>query len=87
MSAEVALNQELLNKYPFSNLTQPANILITPGLHSADISQKLIESLTDAILVGPILIGFKYPVQILSMNASVNDIVNMAALTTSGILE
>ena len=87
MSAEVALNQELLNKYPFSNLTQPANILITPGLHSADISQKLIKSLTDGILVGPILIGFKNPVQILPMNASVNEIVNIAALTASGILE
>jgi malate dehydrogenase (oxaloacetate-decarboxylating)(NADP+) len=87
MSAEVALNQELLKKYPFSNLTQPANILVTPGLHSADISQKLIKSLTDAILVGPILIGFKNPVQILPMNASVNEIVNMAALTASGILE
>jgi malate dehydrogenase (oxaloacetate-decarboxylating)(NADP+) len=87
MSAEVALNQELLNKYPFSNLTKPANILITPGLHSADISQKLIKSLTDAILVGPILIGFKNPVQILPMNASVSEIVNMAALTASGILD
>lgn len=87
MSAEVALNQDLLKKYPFSNLMQPANILITPGLHSSDISQKLIKSLTDAILVGPILIGFKNPVQILPMNASVNEIINMAALTASGILE
>ena len=72
MSVEVALDINLLKKYPFSRLTQPANALIMPGLHSADISQKLMKSLAEAILVGPILVGFKNQVQIISMNSSVN---------------
>ena len=86
MSAEVALNEDLLKKYTFTKLTKAANVLIVPGLHSADISQKLIKSLTNAVLVGPILIGFKNPVQIVSMNSSVSEILNMAILSASGVL-
>lgn len=85
MSVEVALNENLLSKYPFTNLTKPANVLIMPGLHSADISQKLVKSLTNAIVVGPILVGFKKSVQIVSMSASVNEILNMAVIASSGI--
>jgi malate dehydrogenase (oxaloacetate-decarboxylating)(NADP+) len=87
MSAEVALNEELLKKYPFSSLTKAANVLVVPGLHSADISQKLIKALTSSILVGPILIGFKQSVQIVSMNSSVSEILNMAILASSGIVD
>jgi malate dehydrogenase (oxaloacetate-decarboxylating)(NADP+) len=86
MTAEVALNEDLLKKYPFVRLTKEANVLVVPGLHTADISQKLIKSLTNAVLVGPILIGFKNPVQIISMSSSVSEILNMAILSASGVL-
>ena len=86
MSVEVALNENLLKKYPFSRLTQPANVLIMPGLHSADISQKMLKALTDTIVVGPILVGFKQSVQIVSMTASVNEILNIAVLACSGVV-
>ena len=86
LSADVALNKNLLAEYSFSKLKSPANILIMPGIYSADIAQKMLKSLTDAILVGPILIGLKAPVQIVSMNSSVSEIMNMAVLTVSGLI-
>ena len=87
MSAEVALNQEMLDKYSFSRLKEPANILIMPGIFSADISQKLLKSLTDSILVGPLLIGMKKSVQLIPMNASVAEILNMSVFAASGAVD
>ncbi len=83
MTADVALNMDKMTKYPFSRLTAPANILICPGLHSASIATKLLEELGDCSVVGPILIGFDRPVQIVTMRSSVNDILNMAAIAAT----
>ena len=52
MSPDVLLNQELLDLYPFCNLTEPANILIMPGLHSAVIASKLIQELGGGSVIG-----------------------------------
>lgn len=87
ITADVALNESLLAKYPFCKLTSAANILIMPNLSAADIAQKMLKSLTDSALVGPILIGYKHPVQLISMGSSVAEIMNMAVLATSGILK
>ncbi len=52
MSAEVALNYDLQKqRYPFCRLTGPANILIMPGLHSANISFKLMQQLGGGLLL------------------------------------
>jgi len=80
MTADVALNMDKMSKYPFSRLTAPANILICPGLHSASIATKLLEEVGNCTVIGPILDGFEKPVQIVTMNSSVNDILNMAAI-------
>ena len=80
MSPDVALNQELLNIYPFSNLTKPANILIMPGLHSAVISSKLMQELGGSSVIGPVLSGLEKSAQICSLGASVNDIINLGAI-------
>ncbi len=80
MTADVALNPEKMARYPFCRLTAPANILICPGLHSASIATKLLEEVGNCTVVGPILNGFEKSVQIVTMNSTVNDILNMAAV-------
>ncbi len=80
MAADTALNEELLKLYPFSRLSGPANVLIMPGLHSANISSKLLQELGGGTVIGPLLIGLEKPVQIVQMGATVSDIVNLAAL-------
>ena len=82
MSADVALNKDLMAMYPFCRLTGPANVLIMPALHSAHISAHLLEELDVGTVVGPILVGLEKPVQIASMNAGVADVINLAAIGT-----
>jgi len=80
MGADVALSAELMRLYPFCRLSGPANVLIMPGLHSAHVSTRLMHELGGGTVIGPILIGLSKPVQILPQGATVNDIVNMAAM-------
>ncbi len=84
MTADVALNMEKMARYPFCRLTAPANILVCPGLHSANIATKLLEEVGNCTVVGPILDGFEKPVQIITMRSSINDILNMAAIAATG---
>ncbi len=81
MQANVALNAELMKDlYPFSRLSGAANVLIMPGLHSANISAKLIQQIGGGTVIGPILIGLSKPAQVVQLGASVNDLVTAAAL-------
>jgi malate dehydrogenase (oxaloacetate-decarboxylating)(NADP+) len=81
MSADVALDEQLRRQlYPFCRLTGAANILVMPGLHSANITAKLLPNLGGATAVGPLLIGLAAPVQIVNTGATVSDLVNLAAL-------
>jgi malate dehydrogenase (oxaloacetate-decarboxylating)(NADP+) len=80
MAADVALDRELLRLYPFCRLTQPANILVMPGLYSAHVSSKLLQKLGGGTVIGPVLTGLSHPVQITSMDATATDMVNMAVL-------
>lgn len=84
MTADVALNMEKMTRYPFCRLTAPANILICPGLHSASIATKLLEEMGNCTVIGPILDGFEKSVQIVTMNSSIGDILNMAAIAAVG---
>ncbi|MBL6947093.1 MAG: NADP-dependent malic enzyme [Rhodospirillales bacterium] len=84
MAVDVALNTELMANYPFCRLTGPANILIMPGLHTAQISSKLLHELGGSTVVGPLLIGLSKPAQIVPMGANTSDMVNMAALAAHG---
>jgi malate dehydrogenase (oxaloacetate-decarboxylating)(NADP+) len=51
-----------------------------PALHSASIASKLLKQLGGGQVVGPILLGLDRPVQILPMNASVSEILNLGAI-------
>ncbi len=80
IAANVALDQDLLDHYTFCRLTEPANVLIMPALHTANVSSQLLSQLGGGTVIGPLLLGLSKPVQILPMNASVSDILNLAAL-------
>ena len=84
MDVDVAINMELRANYPFCRLTGPANVLVMPGLHSAQISSKLLHELGDSTVVGPLLIGLSKPAQIVPMGATTADMVTMAALAAHG---
>ncbi len=85
MGPDVALNYESQRKYyPFSRLTGPANILILPGLQSANISSKLIRALGGENVLGPYLLGMSLPAQIAPMTASSSDLVTLAVLAAGG---
>jgi malate dehydrogenase (oxaloacetate-decarboxylating)(NADP+) len=80
MAADVALNPAAMAAYPFCRLSGPANVLIMPAYHSAAISTKMLQELGGSTVIGPLLVGFDKPVQIVSLAARDSDIVNMAAL-------
>jgi malate dehydrogenase (oxaloacetate-decarboxylating)(NADP+) len=79
MAADVALNMELRQAYPFCRLSGPANVLIMPAFHSASISTKLLQELGGATVIGPILVGLDRAVQIVPLSANDSQLGNMAA--------
>jgi malate dehydrogenase (oxaloacetate-decarboxylating)(NADP+) len=86
MAPDVALNPELSRVYPFSRLSAPANVLIMPGLQSANLSAKLLGELGADSVIGPMLVGMEFPLQVASMTASSSDLVTLAVLAASGIV-
>ena len=80
MTPRMALNSRLRSIYRFSRLTDDANLLITPGLHSGGIASKLLSEIGGATVIGPILIGLSKPVQIVQTGVQVNDILTLAAI-------
>jgi malate dehydrogenase (oxaloacetate-decarboxylating)(NADP+) len=81
MQANVALDYELMRRlYPFCRLKGPANVLIMPALHSANITAKLMQSLTIGTVIGPVMLGLSKSAQIVPLGASVNDLVTAAAI-------
>ncbi len=80
MSPDVALEPSLRALYPFCRLSGNANVLVMPGLHSAHIVSRLAPRLGGGSSIGPLLLGMSRAVQLVSMDASVSTIVDMAAL-------
>jgi malate dehydrogenase (oxaloacetate-decarboxylating)(NADP+) len=72
--------------YPFSRLTGPANVLVMPGLQTANISAKLLKELGGDSVIGPILVGMERQVQVASMTASASDLVTLAVLAAGEIV-
>ena len=82
IQADFALNPEMLKKeFPFSKLVdKKVNVLIFPNLESANISYKMMKELYKAESIGPIMLGMNKPAHILQLGASVDEMVNMAAV-------
>lgn len=80
MTPRMALSEQYRKVYPFSRLKGAANVLVTPGIHSASISTKLLGQIGGATVIGPALIGLEKPVQIAQIGAQAQDLVTLAAI-------
>ncbi|MBV8686037.1 MAG: NADP-dependent malic enzyme [Alphaproteobacteria bacterium] len=87
MSPDVALNAAMQRVYPFSRLTGPANVLVMPGLQTANISAKLLGELGGDAVIGPMLVGMERQVQIAPMTASASDLLTLAVLAAGDIVK
>ena len=82
IQSDFALNSDMLkDRFPFSSLVNKnVNTLIFPNLDSANITYKLMKELNNNLSIGPILLGLNQPIHVLQLGASVEEIVNMAAV-------
>ena len=82
MQVNFALNKELRDrKFPFSKLSgKNVNTLVFPNLSSANSAYKLIQSMSDVELIGPIQMGLNKPIHFTDIESSVRDIVNITAI-------
>jgi len=80
MQPDVALNSEYKELYPFAKIVGKANILIMPGQHSAAISYKLMKTLGDTKVIGPLLVGLGLPIEIAPLRSSTSEILNLASI-------
>jgi malate dehydrogenase (oxaloacetate-decarboxylating)(NADP+) len=87
MAADIALNPDHHELYPFSRLSQPANVLVMPAIHSASIAVRLLKATGGATVIGPMLVGLEKPVQIARLGASVTDIVTLAGIAAYNLNE
>ncbi|MBK9258478.1 MAG: NADP-dependent malic enzyme [Polyangiaceae bacterium] len=86
VQADIALDAEKLKElFPFTRLTDAANVLIFPSLTSGNAAYKVLAALGGAVAVGPILLGINKPVTVLPRDISVEMIVNMTAYTVTKV--
>ncbi len=87
MAPDVALNPAMQKIYPFMRLTGPANVLVMPGLQTANISAKLLRERGGDAVIGPMLVGMEKQVQIAPMSATASDLVTLAVLAAGRIVQ
>ncbi|MFC7019611.1 MULTISPECIES: NADP-dependent malic enzyme [Haloarcula] len=81
MQADTAVVEDILNgTYEFSELEDPANVLVFPNLEAGNIGYKLLQRLGGAEAIGPMLVGMDKPVHVLQRGDEVKDIVNLAGV-------
>ena len=82
MQADIALEPSKRKaRFPFSELQEEANVLVFPSLNASHIAVRLMGSIGESFVVGPILMGMRSPVNSLQPTATVEEIVNMTAIT------
>ncbi len=82
MQVDPAINPAVAKgAFPFSQIQGDANILVFPGLEAANVAYKLLMGVGGAEAIGPILLGMRYPVNVLQRGSSSEEVVNMAAYT------
>lgn len=88
MQVDAAIVPEVAKiKCPDAAIQGDANVLIFPTLDAANIAYKLVERLGKAKAIGPVLQGLKKPINDLSRGCSVDDLVNIAAITSIEVCE
>lgn len=83
MQADTAVVKEILSEYPFNRLGGPANVLVFPNLSSGNVAYKLLHRLGGARAVGPLLMGISKPFNVLQRGASMENVVNVIAITVA----
>jgi malate dehydrogenase (oxaloacetate-decarboxylating)(NADP+) len=84
LQADTAVDySEIRERFPFSKLSDSANVLIFPNLAAGNVAYKLLATLGGATALGPILLGVQAPITVLPRNANVETIVNMTAFTVT----
>lgn len=82
MQADVALNLELQqSEFDFCKLAGEANVLVFPDLDAANICYKILTNLTEAVPIGPILVGLQQAANVLQRSATTEEAVSMIYLT------
>jgi malate dehydrogenase (oxaloacetate-decarboxylating)(NADP+) len=80
MQADTAIVEGIIDeRFQFSRV-KGANVLVFPSLESANISYKLVARMSDAVAIGPILLGMGAPIHVLQAGDDVDDIVAIAAV-------
>ena len=82
VQANFALNNELMmDKFSFSDLAnKEVNTLIFPNLSAGNIAYKLLQEMTAAEAIGPVLVGMRKSIHVLQLGASAREIVNMVKI-------
>ena len=80
MQPDVALDEEYIELYPFSEIVGNANVLVMPGQHSAAITYKTMKTLGGAKVIGPLLVGLGQAIEIAPLRSSTSDILNLASV-------
>jgi malate dehydrogenase (oxaloacetate-decarboxylating)(NADP+) len=81
MQADVALDPALRSRlFPNSRLTGRANVFVFPNLASANAAFNMTRSMSDGVVLGPILMGVAKPAHVLTPQATVRRVVNMSAI-------
>jgi len=81
MHADSALLDEVRDRvFPDSRYSGAANLLVLPNIDAANIGYNLIKVIAEGLPVGPMLVGMRRPVHVLTDAVSVRGIVNMAAI-------
>ena len=80
MQADIAVEPDKMRElFPFSRLTDAANVLVFPSLAAGNAAYKVLAALGGATAIGPILLGVNKPVTVLPRDANVDTIVSMTA--------
>ncbi len=84
LQADAAIVESVAkSKAPGSKIAGKANVLVFPSLETGNIAYKLVQRLAGAEAVGPVLQGMAAPINDLSRGCSVDDIVNLVAITVN----
>ena len=89
MQPDVALDEVYKELYPFSEIVGNANVLIMPGQHSAAITYKIMKTLGEAKVIGPLLVGLGQAIEIAPLRSSTSDILNLASVAaySAGVIK